>query len=247
MPVLDRLKDLAEVPVDPIPPTWALVFYLMITHDSAEDAGPGAAVAASGEASLFSYDRKSIAPMYLSTIGGNERLKVCTGYAVTSVRTTDPEEAFRFVRDGIDSGGGVFVAGPEIGLCYGYSDPGAVRKRVVYGVSNWGPAFSGRYSWSRFRKHVQAFGDAEGFAYVRRESEPGSAESILRLIAMTVIDWQQQHPGVKFGMQQESYGTVAFRHFIEDLRDPATRAQIEGPYINCHAILFQSGGRYWMG
>ena len=136
MPVLDGLKSLADVEVDPIPPTWALVFHLITTHDSPEDAGPGAAVAASGEASLFSYSRKSIAPMYFSTIGGHARLKLCTGYAATALRTTDPEEAFRVVREGIDSGSGVFVAGPEVGLCYGYGDPGAVGHRVTLKVDD---------------------------------------------------------------------------------------------------------------
>ena len=78
----------------------------------------GAVVAASGEASIFSYTRDSIAPMYFSPIGGDQRLKTCTGYGVKSLRTTDAEEAFLLIREGIDAGMGVFVAGPEVGLCY---------------------------------------------------------------------------------------------------------------------------------
>ena len=244
---LEELRSLAGKSIDPVPPSWPLVYYLMIEHDSPGDGDLGAAVAASGEASIFSYARDSIAPMYFSTIGGSQRLKTCTGYDVRSLRTTDAEAAFSFIREGIDTGSGVFVAGPEIGLCYGYNDPGAVQEREVYGFSNWGPAFNGTYSWDKFSKHVEEFGEAEGFAYIHRESQPESAETILQMIAMTVIDWQDQHPATKFGMKQDYYGLAAFKQFIEDVRNPETRAQVDGAYINCHAIIFQLGGRYWLG
>jgi len=247
MPQLEELRSLAGKSIDPVPPTWPLVYYLMIEHDSPGNGSLGATVAASGEASIFSYARDSIAPMYFCTIGGGQRLKTCTGYDVKSLRTTNAEEAFSFTREGIDAGSGVFVAGPEIGLCYGYDDPGAVQEREVYGVSNWGPAFDGTYSWDKFEKHVEAFGDAEGFAYLHRESQPESAETILQMMAVTVIDWQDQHPATKFGMKQDYYGLAAFKQFIEDVRNPETRGQVDDAYINCHAILFQLGGRYWFG
>jgi hypothetical protein len=219
----------------------------MIEHDSPGNSDLGAVVAASGEASIFSYARDSIAPMYFSTIGGEKRLKTCTGYGVNSLRTTDAEEAFSLIREGIDAGTGVFVAGPEVGICYGYSDPGRVEEREVYGISDWGPAFHGTYSWARFSRHMEAFGDAEGIAYVRRQSEPESARTILEMIAATVIDWQHQHPATNFGMKQNYYGLAAFKQFMEDVRDPEIRAQIDDAYINCHVIVFQSGGRYWLG
>jgi hypothetical protein len=247
MPQLEELRNLAGESIDPIPPTWPLVYHLMIEHDSPGNSDIGAAVAASGEASIFSYARDSIAPMYFSTIGGGQRLKRCTGYGVKGLRTTDAEEAFSLIREGIDAGTGVFVAGPEAGLCYGYGDHGRVEEREVYGISNWGPAFHGTYSWARFSEHVEAFGDAEGFAYVHRESEPESAECILAMIVVTVVDWQRQHPATNFGMKQDDYGLTAFKRFIEDVRATETRAQVDDAYINCHAILFQLGGRYWLG
>jgi hypothetical protein len=247
MPQLNELKTLAEKPIDPMPPTWPLLYHLMIANNSQGLDSLGAAVAASGEVSLFSYARDSIEPMYYSTIGGDQRLKTCTGYGENGLRTADAEEAFSFIREGVDAGSGVYVPGPEAGLCYGYSDANRVEEREVYGISNWGPAFDGTYSWTKFSEHVAAFGNAEGFAYVRRESEPESAEAILQMIAVTVVDWQRQHPAANFGMKQEYYGLASFKRFIQDVRDPETRSQIDGAYINCHAILFQLGGRYWLG
>ena len=251
MPKLAELKSLAAKSIDPVPPTWALVSHLLLEHDVPGDGDLGAVVAASGEASIFSYARDSIAPMYFSTIGGDERLRICTGYSMKRLRTTNAEEAFAFIREGIDGGKGVFVAGPEVGLCYGYDDPGDLQERSAYGFSNWGPAFNGTYSWDEFSQHVEAFGDAEGFAYAHRESVPDvpaqSAERILHLIAVTVVDWQRQHPATNFGMKQDYYGLAAFKQFIRDVRDSGTRDQIDSAYINCHAILFQVGGRYWLG
>ena len=133
------------------------------------------------------------------------------------------------------------------GLCYGYSDPGPVEEREAYGFTCWGPAFHRTYPWDRFLRHVAAFGDAEGFAYVQRDSGPESVERILGMIAGTVIAWQLQHPAVKFDMKQEFYGPAAFMRFIEDLHAPETRAKIDEAHITCHAIRFQSGGRYWLG
>jgi hypothetical protein len=247
MPRLEKLKTLAEKSLEPIPPSWPLVHYLLIEHDSPGSSDLGATVAASGEAAIFSYARDSVAPMYFSTIGGWQRLKTCTGYGGKSLRTTDTKEAFSLIREGIDAGAGVFVAGPEAGLCYGYNDPGGVEERELYGFSSWGPAFHGTYSWARFSSHVEAFGDAEGFAYIRHEAGRKSPSRVLEMIASTVIDWQRQHPATNFGMRQDYYGLAAFQRFIEDVRDPETRMQIDGAYINCHAILFQLGGRYWLG
>lgn len=139
------------------------------------------------------------------------------------------------------------MAGPEAGLCYGYQDPGPVEEREVYGFTNWGPAFHGTYSWDRFSKHAEVFGMAEGFAYIMHQSQPESAENILSMISHTMIDWQNQHPAVQFGMNQQYYGLTAFKQFIEDIRDPEIRSQVDEAYINCHAIQFQSGGRYWLG
>jgi len=213
-------------------------------HDSPERSNLGAVVAASGEASIFSYAQDSIEPMYFGTIGGNERLKICTGYGVKSLRTTDAEIAFTFIREGIDAGHGIFIAGPEIGLCYGYKDTGIIEEREAYGFTNWGPAFNGIYSWTRFSKHVEVFGEAEGFAYITHESKSESADQILNMIGATVIDWQHKHLATNFGMNQDYYGLTAFRRFINDVRDPEIRTQVDEAYINCHAIQFQLGGRY---
>jgi len=247
MPQFEQLRSLAAKDIEPCPPSWPLVYHLLIMHDSPQKSNLGSIVAASGEASIFSYARDSIAPMYFSTIGGGERLKIYTGYGVKGLRTTDAEEAFALIREGIDAGHGIFVAGPEAGLCFGYKDPGLVEEREVYGFTNWGPAFHGTYSWDRFSQHVESFGDAEGFAYVHRETEPESMEGILEMLTTTVVEWQHQHPATKFGMKQEYYGLTGFKKFIEDLHAPETRSQIDDAYINCHAILFQSGGKYWLG
>jgi hypothetical protein len=247
VPIIDELKILASKEINPLPPSWALVFYLLIKNDSSENANLGATVAASGEASIFSYSRDSIEPMYYCTIGGSQRLKVCTGYEIKCLRTTDAEKAFSFLRDGIDTGQGIFMAGPEVGLCYGYDDPGKSEDRTTYGFTNWGPAFTGNVSWDRFLKYVEMFGEAEGFAYITSEIKPEPVEKILDMICKTVVDWQNEHPATEYGIEQSSYGLSAFRNFIDDVLNPEIRSQVDEAYINCHVIQFQSGGRYWLG
>lgn len=247
MPIFKNLRNLAANEIEPCPPSWPLVFHILITHESLGHGNLGAVVAASGEASIFSYARDSIEPMYFNTIGGNERLRICTGFGTKNLRTNKAEKALTFIKEGINSGHGLFIAGSEIGLCYGYEDSGSIDEREIYGFSNWGPAFHGTYSWTRFSKHIEVFGQAEGLAYVTYETEPESADRILKMISMTIIDWQDQHPAVQFGMMQENYGLTAFKKFIEDVSDPEIRSQIDKAYINCHAIQFQLGGRYWLG
>ncbi len=247
MPIFKNLKNLASDEIAPCPPSWPLVFHLLITHESLGHSNLGAAVAASGEAAIFSYERDSIEPLYFNTIGGHARLKICTGYETKNLRTNNAEKAFTFIKEGIDTGHGLFIAGPEIGLCYGYEYSGSIDKREIYGFSNWGPAFHGTYSWTRFSKHVEVFGQAEGLAYVTYETQPEAAAKILEMIGQTIIDWQDRHPACQFGMIQDYYGLAAFKKFIEDVSDPEIRSQIDKAYINCHAIQFQLGGRYWLG
>ena len=247
MPQIKKLLSLAARDIEPSPPSWAIVNFLLIKNNFPASGNLGAVVAASAEATIFSYNRDSIEPMYFCTIGGEQRLKLCTGFNVKGLRTTDSEKAFSHIREGIDAGQGLFMAGPEIGLCYGYDDPGSVEKRQVYGFTNWGPAFNGALSWQHFIKYVETFGEAEGFAYLEQESEPAPVNNILSMLCETVIDWQNQHPAVQFGMKQEYYGLTAFKQFIEDVSNPDMRSQIDEAYLNCHVIQFQSAGRYWLG
>ena len=67
------------------------------------------------------------------------------------------------------------------------------------------------------------------------------------MLCTTVIDWQQEHPATKYGMEQSNFGLIAFTNFIEDIRHPGIRSQVDEACINCHVIQIQSGGRYWLG
>ncbi|MFP4112885.1 MAG: hypothetical protein ACLFUA_00825 [Spirochaetales bacterium] len=248
MPQIDGLRTLAWEHVDPIPPSWPHVYYLLISHSARAGADLGAIVAASGETLVFSYGKESIEPMYCCTVGGTERLVTLTGYRASELRTSDPEEAFGFIRAAVDAGRGLFVAGPEAGLCYGYEDGGEPLERIVHGASpSGGPAINGAVPWEPFSRFVRAFGEAEGYAYVERVSGPESAEHIVDLLAETVVTWQDHHPGADLGQRQECYGVAAFRRFVEDVRDPERRSKIDDAYTRCHLIEFQIGGRYWLG
>jgi hypothetical protein len=163
------------------------------------------------------------------------------------IRTNNAEEAFQFIKKGIDQGKGVSVAGPEMGLCYGYEDGQQLGERKIYGIAKWGPGFNGEYSWEEFKHYVGIFGNNEGFSYVTFENAPANKEEIIEMLAENAIDWQEQHPAIQFGQKKEYYGLEAFRRLIADVTNPETRKMVDSAYINCHAILFQSGGRYWLG
>ena len=68
MPQIEELRSLAAKDIEPCPSSWLHVYHLMIVHDSPVNSDLGAVVATSGEASISSYTRDSIAPMYISTI-----------------------------------------------------------------------------------------------------------------------------------------------------------------------------------
>jgi hypothetical protein len=156
------------------------------------------------------------------------------------------KNAYVFITEAIDSGCGVAVAGPEMGLCYGYESAYALEKRKIYGIGRWGPAFNGEYTWDKFCQHVARFGNNEGFWLLEKAGEPGTPEAILDMILITVVDWQKTHPAREW-VKQESYGLPAFKRYLEDVADLESRVGIDTPYVNCHAILFQADGRYHLG
>ena len=246
MPILNALYELADsTEYDPIAPTWCIVNHLLLTYAGVETT-LGAIVAASGECAIWSYDPHDIGPMYFSTIGGGERLQQVCGYHIVGIRTDDPDQAFDFISTAIDQGCGVAVAGPEMGLCYGYESGGTRGERKIRGIGRWGPAFNGEYTWEQFSEHVGRFGNNEGFWFLEKTGEPASPEEILNMILVTVVDWQTDHPA-KNWIKQESYGLPAFGQYLRDVADPETRVTIDHPYIYCHAILFQADGRYHLG
>lgn len=248
MALLEKLRKLCEIQeFNPIAPSWCIVNYLLLRNEGENKIPMGAVVAASAECSIFSYKREGIDPMYFSTIGGNERLRISSGYLVKGIRTENAEEAFQFIKKGIDMGKGVFVSGPEIAVCYGYEDNSEKKQRKVMGITKWGPGLNGILSWDQFTRFVEMFGNNEGFAFIDRKIRDTDTKDIVEMLAEQVIDWQENHPAVAFGQKQEYYGLVSLRSFLDDLSIPETRETIDEAYINCHAIDFQSGGRYWLG
>lgn len=246
MPILQQLYELADTTIyDPIAPTWCIVNHLLLKFASAQ-VSLGAVVAASGECAIWSYDPHDIGPMYFSTIGGDQRLRQVCGYRIEGIRTDNPVEAYNFITRAIDQGCGVAVAGPEMGLCYGYESGGTLEERRIYGIGRWGPAFNGEFTWDKFSEHVGHFGNNEGFWFLEKTGERDSPEEILEMILTTVIDWQTDHPA-KDWMKQKSYGLSAFSQYVNDISNPESLIAIDSPYINCHAILFQADGRYHLG
>lgn len=248
MACLHSLKQLCESKeFDPIAPSWCIVHYLLLQHDGASHIPLGAVVAASATCSLFSYDPNSVAPMYFNTIGATKRMEKVTGYTVDNVRTVEEEDAFQFIKKGIDVGKGIFVSGPEMGLCYGYEEKDDGTDRTLFGFADWGPGFNGKFSWDKFTRFTQAFGENEGFSILNQIGDPSANEEIVESIVEPVLDWPESHPALKYGQKKEFYGLKAFQRFINDVSDPLKRKQIDDAYINCFAIEFQAGGRYWLG
>lgn len=251
MPKLSHLKQLCEKEelspvISPWIPSWCMVNYLLL-KDSGCDVHPGAVVAASAECNLFSYARDSISPMYYNTIGGDKRFELTTGYSLDGIRTDNAENAFQFIKKNIDSGKGVFLSGPEISICYGYEDNQNIYNRIVYGIAHWGPGLDGEFPWERFVRFIKLFGNNEGLKVIDHKSKAGKKEEIIEMIIETAVDWQENHPAFKYGQKKENYGLKAFQQFVNDLSNQHTRDKIDEAYINCHVIMEQMGGRYWLG
>jgi hypothetical protein len=152
--------DLTEY--DPIAPTWCIVNHLPLTFYGVKTS-PGAVVAASGECAIWSYDPHDFGPMYFCTIGGGKRLQLASGYHISGIRIKDAVTAYEFIVDAVDKDCGVAVAGPEMGLCYGYDSGDDFDDRKIFGIGRWGPAFNGEYTWEQFCEHLGHFGNNEGF------------------------------------------------------------------------------------
>lgn len=251
MPKLIQLRQLCErvdenQEINPEMPSWCMVNYLLL-KDSGFNIHPGAVVAASSECTLFSYARESISPMYFSTIGGDERLELITGYSIKSIRTTDAEIAFQFIKNGIDSNKGIFISGPEISICYGYEDDQNINNRIIHGIAYWGPGLYGEFSWDKFSYFIKKFGNNEGLKIIDQQRKENTKEEIVEMLIETAIDWQENHPAINYGQKKEYYGLSAFQHFISDLSNRSIRDKVDEAYLNCHVIMSQMGGRYWLG
>ena len=251
MPKLDHLKQIcddedANPIINPEMPSWCMVNYLLLKYLGCK-IHPGAVVAASAECSLFSYTRDSISPIYFNTIGGDKRLELITGYSIDSIRTDDAEEAFQFIKNGIDSSKGIFISGPEISICYGYENHRNINNRILHGIAYWGPGLYGEFSWEKFSHYIKMFGNNEGLKVINHFRKEGTKEEIVKMLIESVIDWQDNHPAIIYGQKKENYGLKAFLQFISDLSNQSIRDKVDEAYLNCHVIMSQMGGRYWLG
>jgi hypothetical protein len=203
----------------------------------------GEAHAAHGLGLAFCYRRGHFEAVYSSNIDLPQRAGELLGCHFASTWTADADEAWNFIKTGLDAGNPVKIAGPEDSVVYAYTDSGDADGRCIQLRGVGGPALTGEVRWEKLSAWVREWVPSGGggmYRFVERASRP-SPEEALRMLARRVVDWQEHHPATRHFGDSANYGISALEMFLSDLLEP--EIDIPDDYISCIAINFQHNAR----
>jgi len=243
--------------------SWSAVLDVLVRNEG-KAFFHGDFVIASGEVFAYAYSPYHYAPMYLGLKRCSQRLHLLTGAQYSwrkgPARGGDVEEAWTFIREQIDAGHGIHVEGPESFLIYGYQENGDKKDRSINCLAQWGPGLDGEVKWEASLK-LPMF----SFSAIELSASRGSGTDIVTTIVKTILDYQENHPGIGTkvpvhhevqidGMQgkeitltKPNFGLTALDRYIHDIQDEHMFRGMLQAYHNCHAINFHIWGRLWQG
>ncbi len=221
----------------------AKVLYLLAQAAGYTETTWGEAQAADGLGLAFCYMRDGFGvSVYSSNMGLPQRGDLL-GCRFDATYTADPDEAWDFIKTGLDAGDPVKMAGPEDSVVCAYTDAKDIERRSLMARGVGGPALEGTVSWETFANHVPHWVPLGGGGMYRLAEaiEKPSLDEAIRVLANRVVDWQDNHPSVgRFG-DSSNFGVSALEQFLADLLKP--EIDIPGAEGGCTAINFQHNAR----
>jgi hypothetical protein len=221
----------------------AKVLHLLVQAAGQTDTTWGETHAADGLGLAFCYMRGQFASVYSSNIDLPQRAGGLLGCRLEATWTADPQEAWDFIKSGLDAGNPVKMAGPEDSVVCAYTDADDVAGRSVRARGVGGPALDGEVPWEKFSEWVTRWVPLPGggMYFAAEKTRKPQLEETVRILAGQVVDWQENHHAVgRFGLPA-NYGISALDQFLADLLQP--EVAIPGEYIDCIAINFQHNAR----
>jgi len=240
---LDALFDANRAILDTHNISGVKVLHLLVQAAGHTDTAWGETHAADGLGLAFCYMRGQFASVYSSNIDLPQRAGGLLGCRFEATWTADPQEAWDFIKTGLDAGNPVKMAGPEDSVVYAYTDADDVADRSVRARGVGGPALDGEVPWEKFSEWVPQWVPLPGggMYFAAEKTRKPQREEAVRILANRVVDWQDNHHAVgRFGVSA-NYGISALERFLADLLQPDI--EIPNEYIDCIAINFQHNAR----
>jgi hypothetical protein len=223
----------------------AKVLHLLVQAAGHTDTTWGETHAADGLGLVFCYKREplSFAAVYSSNMDLPQRAGPLLGCRFEATWTSDPQDAWDFIKTGLDADNPVKMAGPEDSVVYAYTDADDIADRSVRARGVGGPAMDGEVPWAKFSDWVAEWVPLGGGGMYRvaEKTQKPPLEDAVRVLASQVVEWQENHPAAgRFGTSAD-YGISALEQFLADLLQP--EIEIPGHYIRGNTINFQHNAR----
>ena len=111
--------------------------------------------AVSGASAMFAYEEGEFGPKYaFHRRNPNGLVAEATGYATEAVPTRTAEDAYKFVKESVDSGRPVSAWEGEMMLLAGYQDAAAATDCKVFAMKDGNGYYAEWWGWDRFSKWV---------------------------------------------------------------------------------------------
>ena len=215
----------------------------LLTREAGVEVSWGETQAAYGLGLAFCYVRGNFAAPYVVNVGLVDRAAEVLGCQFEAAWPKSPEEAWGFIKAGIDGGHPVKVAGPEDAVVYGYEESGDPAERQVHARGVGGPSLDGEVGWVDLEPWLAKWVPKPGGGVYHLSQVTGKPDltAQLAMVCHRAVAWQGKHPGAGVIGKAGNYGVRAFEQYPADLLDP--RVEIPDEYIDCIAINFQLNAR----
>jgi hypothetical protein len=183
----------------------------------------------SGASAMFGYEPGEFMPKYaFHRRTPNELVARATGYTTESVHVTDAEEAWRLVKESVDSGRPVSGWHGEMLLFAGYHNATRPSDRRVFAMKDGNGYFTEWWDWSTFDEWV---GDGQqGSRYAGRVEPEPRKDVALRVMGDLVALSASVPEHIQHAFPKATFGLAGIEAWAADCADVVKHAD----WSMCH-------------
>jgi RNA polymerase sigma-70 factor (ECF subfamily) len=222
------------------PPVYLMTHLVQMRVAGWEDMDFDTLAAVSGASALFAWQPNTYRPKYADLlIGMDKRIAEATGFGYEWIPFADAEDAWKILKESVDSTRPAKGWHYENVLFAGYRDAATKEERQVFAMADGPGTYALSWAWAQFKEWVALVGQWNQ-KQLGRHSErlPNADEKDVAVRVMRdLVDWSVQPPeSVRQHFPRAKFGLAGIEAFADAVADISRDAKHFNAYASCHAL-----------
>jgi len=219
------------------PPVYLVTHLVEMRFAGWKDADFDTLAAVSGASALFAWEPRTFMPKYAHLyIGMDDRIAQVTGFGYEWVPFRDAEDAWKILRESIDSNRPVKGWHYENLLFAGYREAAEDSERQIFTMADGPDTFARWWSWQKFTDWIREWSHGQLGRHsgpVARAEERETAGRVMK----DLVEWSTQPPeSVRKHFSKATFGLPGIEALADAVEDVSNDGGYFDAYASCHAL-----------